>query len=285
MLSEVLDFLGPKPLHTYVDGTLGMAGHAAAILKATDGQIQLFGFDRDPESLLIAEANLKDWPNSYTLFNARFSRMSDLIDKTKLKFPLAGILLDLGISSFQLDNAKYGLSFAKASFEDELDMRLDEWCEFSAEEILNEWPEKKLADLFWDYADFTRARPLARLIADNRPIKTIGEFVALCGQVNPVAKNKLHTATLPMMALRIAVNDELGELERGLKNIIEWMEPHSKLAVISFHSGEDRIVKNVFKAHKDKLEILTNKPLGPSNEEIKRNPRSRSAKLRVASKI
>ena len=163
-------------------------------------------------------------------------------------------------------------------------MRLDPWCTASAEKILNDWPEKKLADLFWDIADYKPARKLAKAIVQNRPLKTIGEFVEICNLMHKNPQSKIQSATLPFMALRIAVNEEMQELEKGLNAIIDWLEPSAKLLVISFHSGEDRIVKNVFK-NSSNLENLIKKPLMPTPAEIRKNSRSRSAKLRVAVKI
>jgi len=150
---------------------------------------------------------------------------------------------------------------------------------------VNAWPERKIADLFWDYADYQAARKLARMIVQERPVRTLGHFVELCKRIKTAKQSRIHSATLPLMALRMAVNNELDELERGLKNIIEWLEPQAKVLVISFHSGEDRIVKNVFKQYKDCLQVITPKPQCPTEEEIAKNPRSRSAKLRVALKI
>lgn len=277
LLNEVLECLAPEAGYTYIDGTLGMGGHSKAILDQTNGLANLIGIDRDVQSLEIARQNLKNYPNCQFL-HGRFSQIPELIDKNQLSKPTGGILLDLGISSYQLDSSKYGLSFQNIN--EALDMRLDPWCKISAEKILNEWPEKKLSDLFWDIADFRPARKLAKTIVQNRPIKTIGQFVEICNFVHKVPR----AATLPFMALRIAVNEELQELEKGLNSIIEWLEPSAKLLVISFHSGEDRIVKNVFKNSLN-LKNLFKKPLSPTLSEIKKNSRSHSAKLRVAVKI
>lgn len=283
LLNEVLDFLEPQENRTYVDGTLGLGGHSKAILNFINGRGALIGLDRDPQSLKIASKNLSEFQNVQTI-NARFSEMPKIIDQQELKHPLGGILLDLGISSFQLDNPDYGLSFAKAALDKELDMRLDQWCKTSAGEVLNKWTEKKLADLFWDYVDYKPARKLAKLLVQERPIESMRHFVDLCKKI-PKGSSKIHSATLPLMALRIIVNDEYLEIEKGLEDIVNWMEPGVKLLVISFHSGEDRIVKNIFKKHKSQLEFLNMKPICPTQKEIKENPRSRSAKLRSVCKI
>lgn len=282
LLSEILEILDPKPFNTYIDGTLGLAGHSLAILdKVNSKDIQLIGLDRDLKSLTLAEEVLKPYQEQADLINSRFSFLPDLEreNKMELKYKLGGILLDLGISSWQLKEA--GLSFLNPKIA--LDMRLDPWCKFSAAQIVNEWPEKQLADLFWDVADYKPARKLAKLIIKNRPLKDMEDLVKLCQEVYMGANSKIHSATLPLMALRIAVNEELSELEQGLRKIIEWMPPESKLLVISFHSGEDRIVKNIFREFykAGKINLVTEKPLIPSTLEIKQNPRSRSAKLRV----
>ncbi|MDJ0625600.1 MAG: 16S rRNA (cytosine(1402)-N(4))-methyltransferase RsmH [Candidatus Caenarcaniphilales bacterium] len=284
LLKEVLEILQPQKNHTYIDGTLGLAGHSKAILNFTPDPIQLIGFDRDFNSLEIASSRLSEFRQSVKTHHARFSEIPNLIDKTKIQFPIGGILLDLGISSFQLDDPEYGLTFNGEGLKKNLDMRLDEWCSTSADKIINEWAEKKLADLFWDYSDYKHSRKLAKLITQNRPVKKMEEFVALCKSVQK-SKSRIHPATLPLMALRIIVNDEYKELEKGLRDIVKWMEPASKLLVISFHSGEDRIVKNIFKEHKTQLKFLNMKPITPSQKEIKENPRSRSAKLRAVCKI
>ncbi|MDX1919679.1 MAG: 16S rRNA (cytosine(1402)-N(4))-methyltransferase RsmH [Candidatus Caenarcaniphilales bacterium] len=299
MLNEVLEIFEPVSDMVLIDGTLGMAGHSKAILEKAyshnssnnGSKVQLFGFDRDPESLKLAEQNLLEEKKnpcfSINLINQRFSKIPDFVPHsllgTDLKYSKKVILLDLGISSFQLDEASYGLNFSKEARELPLDMRLDEWCQNSASEILNTWPEQKIADMFWDYADYLPARKLAKAIVQNRPILTLGEIIELCFKMPH--RSKIHPATLPLMALRIAVNEEFSELESGLEKIIEWMEPDTILAVISFHSGEDRIVKNIFKKHKDVLKLITPKPLTPTKDEIRKNSRARSAKLRAACKI
>jgi 16S rRNA (cytosine1402-N4)-methyltransferase len=283
MLTEVLEMLNPQPGNIYIDGTLGMGGHTEAILSQTAGKAKVIGFDRDGKSLKLASERLLPWKESFTAVHGRFSQIPQLLNKDSLKEPIGGVLLDLGISSFQLDNAEYGLSFAKQALNESLDMRLDPWCKNNAQEILNTWPEKKLADLFWDKADYKQARKLAKIICLHRPIKTIGDFVELCKQASG-GHGKLNASTLPLMALRIEVNEEFQEIENGLTNIINWLEPETKLVVIAFHSGEDRIVKNIFK-NSPKLKVITDKPLTPTLEEIKKNTRARSAKLRVACRI
>lgn len=297
MLNEVLDFLRPKDDAIYIDGTLGLGGHTKAILESAN--CQMFCFDRDPESIKLASERLSEHvsANKAKFVNARFSKIPEYISSMEIteRKKIKGVLLDLGISSFQLDSPDYGLSFSEECFEKELDMRLDPWCELSAKDILNSWSEKQLADLFWYRADYRKSRALAREIIKSRQIKPfekLKDFISVCRRVSfvPSASGKnnkksragLHFATLPLMALRMEVNDELGEVSRLLPQLIECLEPEAQIIVISFHSGEDRVVKNSFRDAKDKLEILTKKPLLPSKEEIKANPRSSSAKLRAA---
>ena len=256
LLNEVLNILEPQAEYTYIDGTLGMGGHAASILKQAGSSAHLIGIDRDPQSLQLAKQNLSTYPNC-EFINARFGVISQILQENKFTKPLAGILLDLGISSYQMDSAHYGLSFQNTK--QNLDMRLDPWCSYSAGEILNTWPEKKIADLFWDLADYPQARKLAKLIVQNRPLNSIGDLVELCQQLPARSHHKLGAATLPLMALRIAVNDELAEIEHSLESIIQLLEPGVKIVVISFHSGEDRIIKYIFKKYQNKLKILMKK--------------------------
>ena len=315
MAKECLEILKPEAGYIYIDGTLGMGGHSRLILENINNNINnnynninntcLVGIDRDEQSLKLAENNL----NANNLGNlkkyfvhSRFSKIPEIIENLNLnKKLIKGILLDLGISSYQLGESSYGLSFGEKYQDQELDMRLDPWCEISAGDIINTWTEKKLADLFWDIADYKKARKLARKIIETREhkkISTVGDLVRICEQVeyssfNNIKKNtkntknnnrkRINPATLPLMALRIQVNSELDELKTGLSKIIDFMEPECNLVVLSFHSGEDRIVKNIFRDYKEKdknfFEIYK-KPMLPSLEEIRLNPRSRSVKLR-----
>ncbi|MDX1918811.1 MAG: 16S rRNA (cytosine(1402)-N(4))-methyltransferase RsmH [Candidatus Caenarcaniphilales bacterium] len=298
MLKEVLEWLEPKPGRAYIDCTLGLGGHTRALIEVAGEDGEFHGIERDPLTFETTQAALSDFKN-FTAHHARFSQIPDLIKLTK---PLGGILLDLGISSLQLSKSIYGLSFSPESHSEPLDMRLDPWCMLSAADILNHRTESELADLFWELADYPAARPLARAIVQNRPLNTIGDLVKLCDRFRR-PNSRLHPSTLPFMALRMAVNDELAEIEKALPKLIEWMEPEARIVVISFHSGEDRIVKKCFKSaegarrKKSKsaenstfirsesgFRVLSPKPLIPGSQEIKVNPRARSAKMRVGEK-
>jgi len=281
MVEEILDFLQPAASKTYLDCTLGMGGHSEALLSVSQGQINLIAVDRDQRSLELAKDRLSPWQDKIQFLHSRFSEIPSQLKANK-KLINGGILLDLGISSWQLEQGEYTLSFGEQSLEEEIDMRLDLWCKTNAKEILNTYSQKRLADLFWELADYPKARALARMIVANRPLKKMREFVDLCKQLYP-HKKRIHPATLPLMALRIAVNEEFSELQKFLQESESILEPGAKIIVLSFHSGEDRLVKNYFK--QSNLIILTPKPLTPSRQEIKSNPRARSVKLRAAEQI
>ncbi len=280
MLEESLSFLNIKEDLTYIDATLGMGGHSKAILERYPN-IKIIGIDRDSRSLEIAKENLKPFSRRIDFINSRFSKLNEIINEYKTQnIKIGGVLLDLGISSFQLEDEYYGLSFKKNINDIELNMKLDSWCNSSAAEILNKKTEKEIADIFFFNADYKKSRALARLVVKNRPLNKLKDFINLCSfSSNP----KINSATLPLMALRIEVNDEFNEIKKGLRGAIEALEQNARIVVLSFHSGEDRIVKNIFKENSC-LEILTNKPLIPSLAEIKNNPRARSAKLRAVEK-
>ncbi len=271
MIAEVLHFLNLKPGHSYIDGTLGLGGHLKAVYGSLEGKGQFYGFDRNERAIDLARHSL---PPCVELIQARYSQIPALMGNKK-----GSILLDLGISSWQLDEPDFGISFKSTG---PLDMRLDPECQFTAAEILNDWSEKKLIELFEEKGDLPRAKKLVQAIIAARPLESIPEFVKICA--DNLYKGKLNASTLPLMALRLEVNQELEELALGLEKILNWMEPGARLVVISFHSGEDRLVKNIFKKYTD-LSLLTPKPLSPTLAEIKSNPRSRSAKLRAIEKL
>ena len=288
---------------TFIDGTLGLGGHASQILQKFP-QSKLIGLERDSKSLELAKENLLSYTRELRtlFFHTRFSQIKklckqeienseEILEKNleknlekDLKKDLRFVLLDLGISSYQLENADYGLNF---NFQEshQLDMRLDPWCQSTALNLINRLSQKELGDLFWQNSQFSRSKKLARLIVERRPVKNSAEFIQLC--LKAAGKSKIHPATLPMMALRIAVNQELEELESGLPEIIDFLPSQAYLLVISFHSGEDRIVKNVFRTYKNTkiLKSISKKPLRAEQEEICFNQRARSAKLRIAQKI
>lgn len=281
LLAEVLKVFEPVEIKVFFEGTVGAGGHARAILEAHPEIERYLACDRDPEARRIAKENLAPWREKVEWIAGPFADLREYLDERKAA-SIDGFLIDVGVSSMQLDTRERGFSFMGDA---PLDMRMDPDASLTAEEIVNEAPEKELARIFFEYGEERRSRQVARAIVEarrKRRIRTTQELVAI---VKPVTVwGKLHPATLVFQALRIAVNDELGQLQKGLEAAIERTSPGGRIAAISFHSLEDRIVKNVLRDAKDRLEILTKKPIGPSTEEAKENPRSRSAKLRAAEK-
>lgn len=274
LMREVLEVFADKKLQVFFDGTLGAGGHASAILNAHPELKKYIGCDRDPRAHTLASQALKPWGEKvelvYGSYAEKIAEVEGCID---------GFLIDIGVSSMQLDEKERGFSFMADA---PLDMRMDPEGELSAQMVVNRYPEKELARIFFEYGEERRSRQVAKAIVEARrkkPIRTTGELVDI---IKPHAtKGKLHPATLVFQALRIEVNDELGQLERGLKRAMEKVTPGGRIAVITFHSLEDRIVKNIFRDAKDRVKIITKKPIGPSEEEMRQNRRARSAKLRV----
>lgn len=284
MLKEAISYLDIKPNHWYIDCNLGGGGHTEGILKAGG---KVLGIDLDPDA--IEEVSKKNFPlERLILINDNFSHLSHITHTTLTSqpSPISGVLFDLGISSYQLEKPERGFSF---NVDAPLDMRMDPTVGVTAADLVNVLPEKELSRLFWEYGEENFARPIAKKIVEYRKIKkieTTSELVKIILSVKHAGREKIHPATKVFQALRIAVNDELRNLEEALPQALEILQPRGRLAVISFHSLEDRIVKNFFKNEEEKssLKILTPKPIGPTEEEIIFNPRSRSAKLRVAQK-
>ena len=268
--------------------TVGLAGHSAAILKAIAPSGFLLGLDRDTETLPLAYENLKAVGGNFTLRHSDYAKVRDVCAELGLD-SFDAILCDCGISSKQLDDPERGFGFEK---ECPLDMRMDRNELFKASDLLNTCPENELADIFHRFGDERFSRPIARAIAAKRKLKPFESSEELAALVSGVyyrfgfRRSKVHPATRVFQALRIAVNHELTSLEEGLKGAAELLAPEGRLVGISFHSGEDRIVKNLFREFKraELGSIITKKPLTPGEEEIKENPRSRSALLRVFEK-
>lgn len=294
LLKEVIETLQPSSPGIYIDGTVGAGGHASAILAASAPDGQLFGFDQDESALAEAKLRLTKFDQRYQLFHANFDQLEQIAGHYHL--PLAdGILFDLGISSMQVDQPERGFSFQT---DGPLDMRMNRAATQTAADLVNKLPEQELADLIYRYGEERHSRRIARAIVKARPIRRTGELAQIIAKASPQGKAKIHPATRTFQALRITVNDELGALERALPQAVKLLKPGGRLAVISFHSLEDRIVKQYFKQesqdclcppeqpictcnHKASIHLITKRPIGPSETEVAENPRARSAKLRV----
>jgi len=288
LLEEVLEYLNVRPGGVVVDATLGLAGHSLEIAKRLGGKGKLIGFDRDPEAMEKAKARLEvlraelreEMPE--VVFEPRaFSEASSLIEPGSLD----GLLADFGVSSLQLDEAHRGFSFRT---DGPLDMRMDTRSGETAEQVVNQEDENELADLIYEFGEERRSRRIARAIVRARPITTTAELARIVSaEAPPMKGEKIHPATRTFQALRIRVNNELGEIQSLLKSAGSLLKPGGRLVLISFHSLEDRLVKDAFKAAKDAkvFEVLTKKPVVAAEQEQMRNPRSRSAKMRAAEKI
>ena len=285
MLGEVLEHLRPRPGQVMLDGTAGGGGHAAAILERLRPDGRLILLDRDEGTLkrLIARFGRQ---GDVRYFHANFCDFDQALAEAGEE-GIDGALLDLGLSSLQLDDAERGFSFDRPG---PLDMRFDRTDRLSAEEIVNRWPADRLAEIFQSYGDQPYARRIARSIVESRrarPLRRTDELADLVRGAVPAAFRKterIHPATRVFQALRIAVNDELGSLDRFLKKIFDYMKPGGRVVVIAFHSGEDRIVKSRLReaAQSGRVRLPVVKPITSAPEEILVNPRSRSARLRVA---
>jgi 16S rRNA (cytosine1402-N4)-methyltransferase len=288
MLEEVVSLLEPTPGQIFVDCTVGRAGHSSAIAARLGESGTLIALDADPRNLEFAQSVLRDAPCKVRLFHANFAQLEDVLTETGV--PLVhGILADLGISTNQLFEPAYGLSFAR---EMELDMRLDPRIARTASDIVNHMRESELADLLYQLADERFSRRIARKIAEARrhaPITTTEQLADLVRSAIPSrggAPEKIDPATRTFMALRMAVNDELPNLDALLRQAPEHLMPGGRFAVLCFHSGEDRRIKQSFRSAEQtgRFSIATKKPLSPSESELQSNPRARSAKLRVLKK-
>ena len=283
MLGEVLEWLRVKPDGTYIDATLGAGGHSEAIArKLTSGR--LISLDRDAQALAMARERLKIFGTKVTVVEAPFSRIAEVARELGIP-PADGVLADLGVSSMQLDQAARGFSFREAG---PLDMRMSAEDELTADEIVNRWPERELAELLYREADEHDSRRIARAMVRARPIRDTAHLAAIVAGVRRQwGRQRLHPATKTFLALRIAVNRELEELEQFLSRTPAAMNPGGRWVVLSYHSREDRLVKRAFHEadRAGTLRVLTKHVIQPSKEELARNPRSRSAKLRCAERV
>ena len=290
LLEEVLQVLDIEREGIYIDCTLGLGGHAVVLLQRNPGA-ELIGLDRDEQSLEAARERLMDFADRVRIFHSDFRILPDLeVDFSRVK----GVLVDLGISSFQLDNPERGFSFNQ---EGPLDMRMDSRNKVTAARILEKYSEPRLAQVFFEFGELRQSKKLARAIVSRRKIRKIESTTQLFQIVEEVChwraqKGKSHPAARVFQALRIEVNQELQDLEGFLREVVELLPAGARIALISFHSLEDRIVKHTLmdlasaeEGRSPSLKMLTKKPVTPAAPEVAANFRSRSAKLRAAERL
>lgn len=298
LYKEIIHALQPKRGACYIDGTLGAGGHARGILEACSPDGQLLGLDVDPQALTLSRENLAPYEGRTHLVQASYITITKQLASLQWDF-VDGIVLDLGASSMQFDNAERGFSFMQAG---PLDMRFGSNAFQSAEDIVNTYDESDLADLIFRYGEDRDSRKIAKAIVMNRPLRTTSELVAVIEKASPRRGDRIHPATQTFQALRIAVNEELASVENVLPQAVAALRSGGRCAVISFHSLEDRIVKDYFREQSKELvnppyeriyeverkaivKLINKKPIVPSDEEVKGNPRARSAKLRIVEKL
>ncbi len=300
MLRETLELLVANVAGVYVDGTLGGGGHAEAILERLSGRGSLIGIDRDSDALQAAGTRLARFGSQARIVKGNFSKMGELLAQVGIE-KVSGVLLDLGVSSFQLDEARKGFSFR---LDAPLDMRMDRDQPLSAKEVVNTYETERLANVLWTYGEERNSRRIARMIEYARRNTAIESTHALAAIVDRAVGGKILIKSLARVfqAIRIEVNDELNHLKRGLAASVDALAAGGRIVVISYHSLEDRIVKEAFRnssatseraAHRlladvkrvPSVKLFTRKPLESTDEEIEENPRARSAKLRAAEKL
>jgi len=295
LLKEAIDFLNVQRGGTYIDATVGLGGHSYEIAKRLGAPGHLIGLDKDPAALEIARKKLvvgrsslvageqPDWP-TVTLLHRSFAE----VGKGQRAASIDGLLADIGVSSLQLDDAARGFSFQA---EGPLDMRMDPHSEHTAEQVVNHLDERQLADVIYEFGEERRSRRIARAICRSRPIRNtahLAEVISAAARPMNPAERRIHPATRTFQALRIFVNRELDDLKAMLAEAPQLLKPGGRIVVISFHSLEDRIVKDAFRegSNQDRYyRILTKKPVTASQEQSDRNPRARSAKLRAAERV
>ncbi len=287
---EICHWLSPKPGGIYVDCTLGLGGTSLKILESTGNNAYILGLDRDPEALAYAEKNLELYRSLVKTYCGNYSHLESFVHKAGFE-KVDGVVFDLGVSSLQLDKPERGFSFA---YDGPLDMRMNQMEGPTAADLVKVLPEKELADLFFVWGEERFSRRIARAIVEARktfPLETTQALVAVIKGAVPHAyrKGRIHCATRTFQALRIRVNQELDLLQPALQSAVKLLKEGGRLCVVAFHSLEDRVVKQTFRALAGKdnpaITILTKRPLTASQPEIEQNPRSRSAKLRVAERL
>ena len=298
LYNEIIHLLQPHRAGRYVDGTLGAAGHAWGILKTSEPDGLILGFDIDDHALQLARARLEEFGNRAKLVHDSFTNLANQL--TAMGWgKVDGILLDLGLSSMQLDTPERGFSFRQEAL---LDMRFDLRNPVRAVNLVNNLSEKELADLLYTFGEERRSRKVARAIIRARPIETTLQLANVVANATSSGRRGMHPATRTFQALRIAVNQELDALQEVLPQAVDSLNPNGRLAVISYHSLEDRIVKQFFRrestdcicppkqpvcdcGHLASIRRITRRPVRPQKDEIERNPRARSARLRVVEKL
>ena len=278
MVDEILTYLAPEKFKTYVDCTFGQGGYSKKILENADCNI--VAIDRDKDAIEYADLLEKKYPKNFIFSVDNFSRLDHVLKKNDVK-KVDGLIFDLGISNTQLNNPSRGFSFSNNG---PLDMRMDiENLDLTAQKVINEFDQHNLSDIFYYYGEEKNSRQIAKKIIEFRKkneISTTSELVELIKKVNTYKKK--HPATRVFQALRIYINDELNELDITLKKSLLFLKKNGRIITVAFHSLEDKVIKNFFLKNKEFLKILTKKPITPNDIEIRHNPRSRSARMRVA---
>ena len=298
MVPEILKYLDVVSGGRYIDCTLGEGGHSKSILDASNPGGEVLGIDADHEAIEVSKSRLEKYQDRAIFVNDNFRNLRKIAMRRNF-IPAHGILLDLGVSSLQLNIETRGFSFMRKS---PLDMRFSFNQKLTADQVVNSFQENEIADILYNFGDERRARKIAKIIVENRPIKYSNELAEIIKKKIYVSNHKINPATKTFQALRIYINEELSALSETLEQSLEIIGIGGRLAVISYHSIEDRIVKNYFRReskyciclpnvikcecnHEPKLKVITKKPISPSSNEIISNRRSRSAKLRVIERI
>jgi len=295
---EIINLISPKNSGRYIDATVGAGGHAWGILNASGPKGQLLGLDLDPQALSLAAIRLAEFPGRFSLIQASYTTLRTQMQKLGWD-SVQGIVLDLGVSSMQLDTPERGFSFLK---DGPLDMRFSPSQPTTAADLVNQLPERDLADLIWQFGEDRNSRRIARVIVQKRPFSTTRELAEALEKTGGRSKDRLHPATRTFQALRIAVNQELQSVSDVLPLAVDALAPGGRLAVIAFHSLEDRLVKQYFRkesrdcicppeqpvctcGHKASIIEITRRPISPAESEMQSNSRARSAHLRAAEKL
>lgn len=298
MVPEILKYLDVVSGGRYIDCTLGEGGHSKSILDASNPGGEVLGIDADHEAIEVSKSRLEKYKDRVIFVNDNFRNLRKIAMRRDF-IPAHGILLDLGVSSLQLNIETRGFSFMRKS---PLDMRFSFNQKLTADQVVNTFQENEIADILYHFGDERRARKIAKIIVENRPIKHSNELAEIIKKKIYISNHKINPATKTFQALRIYINEELSALSEVLEQSLEIIGIGGRLAVISYHSIEDRIVKNYFRReskyciclpnvikcecnHEPKLKVITKKPISPSSNEIISNRRSRSAKLRVIERI